>query len=57
MKSKYCPQCRVESQSDADWCWHCGYSYEDAERREAPAADESIETDSNDGNFPASTPK
>jgi uncharacterized membrane protein YvbJ len=57
MKSKYCPQCRVESQSDADWCWHCGYSYEDAERREAPAADESIETESNDGNFPASTPK
>ena len=55
---KYCPKCRVEAQSDADWCWHCGYSYEeDAERREAPPTDESIETESDDGNFRASTPK
>jgi len=28
---KHCPKCRVESRNDADWCWHCGYSYEDAE--------------------------
>ena len=27
---KNCPKCRVESRDDADWCWHCGYSYEDA---------------------------
>ena len=31
---KHCPKCRVESRSDADWCWHCGYSYEDAEDKQ-----------------------
>jgi uncharacterized membrane protein YvbJ len=28
---KHCPKCRMETRNDADWCWHCGYSYEDAE--------------------------
>ena len=35
---KHCPKCRMESRSDADWCWHCGYSYEDAESRTPPAS-------------------
>jgi hypothetical protein len=35
---KHCPKCRVESRSDADWCWHCGYSYEDAEAGTPPAS-------------------
>ena len=30
---KTCPNCRMETRTDADWCWHCGYSYEDAEDR------------------------
>lgn len=30
---KTCPNCRMESRADADWCWHCGYSYEEAEAR------------------------
>ena len=34
---KHCPKCRMESRNDADWCWHCGYSYEDAESK-APSA-------------------
>jgi hypothetical protein len=25
---KNCPKCRMETRGDADWCWHCGYSYE-----------------------------
>jgi hypothetical protein len=33
---KHCPKCRMESRSDADWCWHCGYSYEDAEAGKPP---------------------
>jgi hypothetical protein len=33
---KHCPKCRMESRSDADWCWHCGYSYEDAKAGEPP---------------------
>lgn len=28
---KHCPKCRVESRDDAEWCWHCGYAYEDEE--------------------------
>ena len=35
---KHCPKCRMESRSDADWCWHCGYSYEDAESSTPPAS-------------------
>ena len=35
---KHCPKCRMESRSDADWCWHCGYSYEDAESKAPPAS-------------------
>ena len=35
---KHCPKCRMESRIDADWCWHCGYSYEDAEARTPPAS-------------------
>jgi len=30
---KSCPNCRMEARIDADWCWHCGYSYEEAEAR------------------------
>jgi predicted amidophosphoribosyltransferase len=30
---KTCPNCRMETRADADWCWHCGYSYEEAEDR------------------------
>ena len=33
---KSCPNCRMEARIDAEWCWHCGYSYEEAE---APAHD------------------
>jgi hypothetical protein len=33
---KHCPKCRVESRNDADWCWHCGYSYEEAEPEAPP---------------------
>jgi hypothetical protein len=35
---KHCPKCRVESRNDADWCWHCGYSYEEAEPAAPPAS-------------------
>lgn len=35
---KTCPNCRMETRADADWCWHCGYSYEEAEDR--PPADQ-----------------
>ena len=45
---KTCPLCRMEARNDADWCWHCGYSYEEAEarsgttaQRDDPADDES----------------
>ena len=34
---KSCPNCRMETRADADWCWHCGFSYEEAESR-APTA-------------------
>jgi uncharacterized membrane protein YvbJ len=30
---KHCPKCRVESRDDAEWCWHCGYAYEDEAAR------------------------
>lgn len=33
---KVCPNCRMETRGDADWCWHCGYSYEEAEARANP---------------------
>ena len=26
---KNCPKCRMETRPDAEWCWHCGYAYED----------------------------
>jgi predicted amidophosphoribosyltransferase len=26
---KNCPKCRMETRRDAEWCWHCGYAYED----------------------------
>ena len=32
---KVCPNCRMETRRDADWCWHCGYSYEEADARAA----------------------
>ena len=35
---KHCPKCRMESRSDADWCWHCGYSYEEAESKKTPSS-------------------
>jgi predicted amidophosphoribosyltransferase len=49
---KTCPLCRMEARNDADWCWHCGYSYEEADARsgaasvrEPPADDEPNLTD------------
>lgn len=41
---KNCPKCRVESRSDAEWCWHCGYSYEEAEDRQANVPEEQGQT-------------
>jgi len=41
----------MESRSDADWCWHCGYSYEDADSGKPPATDSL--TDNPDQNDPA----
>jgi hypothetical protein len=26
---KNCPKCRVETRSDAEWCWFCGFAYDD----------------------------
>jgi len=26
---KNCPKCRMETRRDAEWCWHCGYAYDD----------------------------
>jgi hypothetical protein len=26
---KNCPKCRVETRNDAEWCWFCGYAFED----------------------------
>ena len=26
---KNCPKCRVETGSDAEWCWFCGYAFEE----------------------------
>jgi len=34
---KTCPLCRMEARNDADWCWHCGYSYEEDEARSGAA--------------------
>ena len=28
----------METRVDADWCWHCGYSYEEAEARATTTA-------------------
>jgi len=44
---KSCPNCRMESRIDAEWCWHCGYSYEEAEAR-AHAARRVDDSDSED---------
>jgi uncharacterized membrane protein YvbJ len=41
---KHCPKCRMESHNDADWCWHCGYSYEDAQPEAPPASAPLAET-------------
>jgi hypothetical protein len=27
---KNCPKCRMETHCEAEWCWHCGYAYEDS---------------------------
>ncbi|HET7202566.1 MAG TPA: hypothetical protein VFI92_04300 [Steroidobacteraceae bacterium] len=43
---KNCPKCRVESRSDAEWCWHCGYSYEDADQKQAQAREEPEQAES-----------
>ena len=45
---KNCPKCRMETRGDADWCWHCGYSYEDdvAEVEREPRQTAPIRTDS-----------
>ena len=36
-RMKTCPLCRMEARNDADWCWHCGYSYEEDEARSGAA--------------------
>lgn len=53
---KTCPNCRMETRADADWCWHCGYSYEEAEAR-APTAGgrERVATESADEKIAAAT--
>jgi hypothetical protein len=30
----------METRADADWCWHCGFSYEEADARSATASTE-----------------
>jgi uncharacterized membrane protein YvbJ len=42
---KHCPKCRVESRCDAEWCWHCGYSYEDADEEQAQAQEEQTQSE------------
>lgn len=38
---KNCPKCCVETRSDAEWCWFCGYAFEDeATGAPAPPGDE-----------------
>jgi hypothetical protein len=41
---KNCPKCRVETRSDADWCWYCGYSYEEEDARQQPKPAEDVDT-------------
>lgn len=45
---KNCPKCRVETSSDAEWCWHCGYAFEDREMT-APVGEESQTTSTSSG--------
>jgi hypothetical protein len=42
---KACPNCRMETRADADWCWHCGFSYEEAEARGPMARGEEYTAD------------
>ena len=48
---KICPNCRIETRPDAEWCWHCGFSYEEADARtrsrggEEPDPEELSDTD------------
>jgi len=45
---KICPNCRMETRGDADWCWHCGYSYEEAEARAIPRSGREQDQDKRD---------
>jgi|GEM_PF-5798688 hypothetical protein len=35
---KNCPKCRVETRCDAEWCWFCGYAFEDEPTDAQPPA-------------------
>lgn len=37
---KNCPKCRVETRCDAEWCWFCGYAFEDDARTGTPPTQE-----------------
>jgi hypothetical protein len=44
---KNCPKCRMESCDDAEWCWHCGYAYEEGpavRSRQAADSDGPLDT-------------